>query len=115
MSKKELFKRYALPLTILSCAMFILFANPFSKLAKESETTNEIATYSNTKLKQTHEKYNRLMLSLRNHLSENGYPLVVDFELSDDEMIEILIKKFEMIKNLTPDEMQEVEQLVNHF
>lgn len=55
------------------------------------------------------------MISIRNELADYGYPLSVDFALSDDAKIEILIKRYEINKKLKPSEIQEVEQLVNQF
>lgn len=115
MSKKKYFKIGILSLVLLSSALFIFLWNPSANFTKGPETTIEPFIFTSEELAPYAEKYGSIVPNLLIDLGRKGYRVNVDLSLLDDENIEILIKKYEIVEDLKSNEIKEIEQLVNNL
>ncbi|MER2126094.1 hypothetical protein [Solibacillus sp.] len=115
MSKKKYFKIGILSLLLLSSALFVFLWNPSTNFTEGPETTVEPLIFSSKELAPYAEEYGRIVPNLLIDLGRKGYRVNVDLSLLDDENIEILIKKYEIVEDLKPNEIKEIEQLVNNL
>lgn len=112
MSKKKYIKLGMLSLVLLLSAVFIFLWNPSADFTKGHETTTEPFIFTSKQLAPYAEKYGSIVPNLLTDLGHKGYPVNVDLALLEDEKIEILIKKYEIVEDLKPHELKEIEQLV---
>lgn len=88
--------------------IFIVFANPFNKLAKETEystkeiTNNELIVYT--------KEYERLVSDLRYRLHKKNYGFILDYAISSDEKVDLLIKLPD--KEIKKSTKKEIQQLI---
>jgi len=88
--------------------IFIVFANPFNKLAKETEystkdiTNNELIVYT--------KEYERLVSDLRYKLHKKNYGFILDYAISPDEKVDLLIKLPD--KEIKKSTKKEIQQLI---
>jgi len=115
MSKKKYFKMGILSLVLLSIALIVFLWNPSTNFTEATETTIEPRIFTNKELAPYAEKYGSIVPNLLTDLGHKGYRVNVDLALLDDEKIEILIKKYEIVEDLKPNEIKEVEQLVKNL
>lgn len=106
---KQVIWKSIIPLGILGSILIILI-NPLNNLAKELEST-KATTYTNNELIKYSEKYRNLIFNINNELRIKGYPSIVDYALSTDENIELLIKIPEVIN---APKTKEIQQIVNN-
>lgn len=88
MPNKKFFQ-WMIPSIGITLTLLFFFIHP------SAETTKSIVpstTKSNTELITYIDKYNLLVFNIKHQLRINGYPVVVDYAISSDEKIELLIK-----------------------
>lgn len=115
MSKRKFFKMHILSLGLLSSALFVFLWNPSTNFTEGPETIIEPHIFTSKELAPYAEQYGSIVPNLLVDLGRKGFRVNVDLALLDDENIEILIKKYEIVEDLKSNEIKEIEQLVNNL
>ena len=89
--------------------------NPSTNFTEGPETIVEPHIFTSKELALYAEQYGSIVPNLLVDLGHKGFRVNVDLALLDDENMEILIKKYEIVEDLKANEIKEVEQLVHNL